>query len=959
MFFRGFFIVFSLQKKKRKVGANVIEILKRGGQTDFFTEEKVQKVLVRESEGLSYVDLDRVLEIVNGNVYAGMSTAELYDTLILAVTSLFEEDPAYDVLASRLFLKKIYKEVAHKTIKNGTHYQQLFVENIKEGVAQDIYDKRLLDFNLEELAGHLCVERDSLLKYMGLRTLYERYFVQINNRRSETPQAFWMRVAAGIAILEKDKEGKAIEFYDTISQLFVVPSTPTLFHSGLVHSQLASCVLNSVEDDLSHIFKVMGDNAQLSKYSAGIGTHWTKVRGTGALIKSTRVESQGIIPFLKIANDTTLAISRSGKRRGAACVYCENWHYDIEDFIDLRKNTGDERRRTHDLNCALWVSDLFMQRVQEDGYWTLFSPDEVSDLPEIYGRKFKERYEYYEEMARQGEIKLHKRMKAKDLWKKMITALFEQGGPWITWKDPSNIRSAQQHVGVIHGSNLCTEILENTSAERTSVCTLSSINLSRFVKNNKIDRKGIRTATRTGIRMLDNTIDLCFYPTIEAKNTHLMDRPLGFGQMGWQDMLYQLDIEFESKEAQKLADELSEFISYEAILASIELAQERGAYGSFEGSNWFKGILPIDTIEWVEKERGEDILIDRDSLLDWDVLREKTRSGMRNSCLLALAPTACCLGTNFIETTNGFKTYYKILEEMHVDWEQIEEEGVAKWIYIDEFTLPTLHSEDVCNKIWYNGKQPTFKVTFEDCIGYGFTGNHQILLNKHDFQVFSYVWDLKEGDMAVGRYGNIAVRSVEKHGIHHTWDIETVRTHHYLLSNGIVSHNTISNISGCFPCIEPAFANMYVKSNRNGEFTVINSYLVEDLKDLGLWGREMIDKIKLNNGSIQQIKEIPPHIRRKYKTVFEIDMKKANVSTALRAKWIDQSQSYNIFYPGKSGKALSDIYFDAWRRGIKTTYYLRTTSDQKAEKATLSLSQTHGEQARSCSIDNPECENCQ
>jgi ribonucleotide reductase alpha subunit len=1169
------------------LGVFVIEILKRGGQTDFFTEEKVRKVLMREAEGLSYVDLDRVLEIVNGNVYAGMSTAELYDTLILAVTSLFEEDPAYDKLASRLFLKKIYKEVAHKTIKNDAHYRQLFVENIKAGVAEDIYDKRLLDFNLEELTRHLCVERDSLLKYMGLRTLYERYFVQMNNRRSETPQAFWMRVAMGLAILEENKEEKALEFYEAISQLFIVPSTPTLFHSGLIHSQLFSCFLNYVDDDLHHIFKVFGDNAQMSKYSGGIGTHWTKVRGTGALINSTRVDSQGVIPFLKIMNDTTLAISRSGKRRGAACAYCELWHYDIEDFIDLRKNTGDERRRTHDMNTALWIPDLFMQRVQEDGYWTLFSPDEVPDLPEIYGAKFKKKYEEYEEMAKQGKIKLYKRLKAKDLWKKAITSLFESGHAWINWKDPSNIRSPQQHVGVIHGSNLCcvagdqrvptlrgmltvkelydlgeenvvvgqckhqnasemimprpnapmvkiktlegyshkvtpdhkiwvktskdsfsykkaedlqegdkialqcftglfgpednrdkitddlrqtekvpdfiwrsnretvesyldyfqrlycmnkkhledlqilalnldkptrifsgdtafggiscywlevdndnknycctfteieelpaedayclqvynndhlwvcngiltknTEILENTSKEETACCSLSSINLSRFANERKeINWGGIRSAVKTAIRMLDNSIDIAFYPTKEGRNSHLKHRPLGFGQMGWQDMLYKMDIEFESEKAQTLTDQLNEFISYYAITTSMELAQERGAYGSFEGSNWSKGIFPLDTIEHLERERGEPVLVNRESRLDWDALKEKViQNGMRNSLTCAVAPTACTTGTTLIETIDGFKSLYKILESQHVDWQKVEESGVSQWIFLEPFELPTLHSDDICNKIWYNGLQPVYKVTFEDDTYFEFTGNHQLLLTKHGFDIFTFVKDIQEGDMGVGRYGNIAVKSIEKIGLKHTWDIETVRTHHYLLSNGIVSHNTISNISGCFPSIEPAFANMYVKSNRNGEFTVINSYLVEDLKDLGLWGREMIDKIKLHNGSIQQIKEIPLHIRRKYKTAFEVDTKKANISNALRSKWIDQSQSYNIFYDGKSGKALSDIYFDAWRRGIKTTYYLRTTSDQKAEKATLSLSQTHGEQARSCSIDNPECESCQ
>jgi ribonucleoside-diphosphate reductase alpha chain len=602
---------------------------------------------------------------------------------------------------------------------------------------------------------------------------------------------FWMRVAMGVALQESDKEARAVEFYRIISTLHFVPSSPTLFHSGTIHSQLSSCYLTTIEDDLSHIFKSIGDNAQMSKWAGGVANDWSKLRGTGALIKNTGVESQGVIPFLKIANDTTVAINRSGRRRGATCAYLETWHWDIEDFLELRKNTGDDRRRTHDMNTANWVPDLFIQRVKEGGMWSLFSPDETPDLHELYGEEFKKRYEQYEQRGLAGGLKLFRQIPAKDLWKKMLTMLFETGHPWITFKDPSNIRSPQDHTGVVHSSNLCTEITLNTSKEETAVCNLGSINLARHVRKGELDIEKIKYTVSIAMRMLDNVIDLNFYPTIEGRNSNLKHRPVGLGVMGFQDALYQMNINFDSEQMVQLADYSQEVISYYAILASTQLAKERGAYASFRGSKWDRGILPLDTIALLERERGTEIPVSREAKLDWSVVREAIKEyGMRNSNTMAIAPTA-----------------------------------------------------------------------------------------------------------------------------------------------------TISNISGAIPSIEPIYKNIYVKSNISGDFVVVNHYLVKELKERGLWNDDMLTKLKFYDGRLTEIPEIPQDIKDKYKEVFEIDARWLIKAAAHRGKWIDQSQSLNIFYAGTSGKEISDIYLYAWDMGIKTTYYLRTLAVSQVEKSTVNTAE--------------------
>ncbi|HLC89990.1 MAG TPA: ribonucleoside-diphosphate reductase subunit alpha, partial [Patescibacteria group bacterium] len=597
------------------------------------------------------------------------------------------------------------------------------------------------------------------------------------------------RVAMGISLLENKKEEAVKRFYDVISTLRFVPSTPTLFHAGTLHPQLSSCYLTTIEDSLDHIFKCVGDNAQLSKWSGGVANDWTSLRATGALIRGTGVESQGVIPFLKVANDTTVAINRSGRRRGATCAYLETWHMDIEDFLELRKNTGDERRRTHDMNTANWIPDLFMKRVINDDKWTLFSPDEVSDLHHLYGRNFEKRYLYYEEQAGQGKIRLFKTIRAKDLWKKMIVMLFETGHPWMTWKDPSNIRSPQDHVGVVHSSNLCTEITLNTSVNETAVCNLGSVNLVRHIVNKKLDVDLLKETVTIAMRMLDNVIDVNFYPTTEAKNSNLKHRPVGLGVMGFVDALYLMDLKFDSNEAVDFADYCQEVVSYSAILTSSQLAAERGTYQTYHGSKWDRGILPLDTLNLLEEERGEKIPVEQISRLDWSVVREAIKkNGMRHSNCMAIAPTA-----------------------------------------------------------------------------------------------------------------------------------------------------TIANIVGCFPSIEPIYKNVYVKSNMSGEFIVVNNYLVEDLKKLNLWDVPILEAIKARDGNIQEIYTIPALIREKYKEVFDIEPEWLIKAAAYRGKWIDQSQSLNLFTKGNSGKKISDMYQYAWSMGLKTTYYLRSLAATGVEKSTLDL----------------------
>ncbi|TAJ16034.1 ribonucleoside-diphosphate reductase subunit alpha [Patescibacteria group bacterium] len=783
----------------KKIEERGLLIKKSDGTREIFSIDKIRKTLHASvlPENLKSVDIDSLVQQIQREVYDGITTQEIERTLIMVARSMIERDPAYNQLAAQLLLNTLYGGVLKVDAVSiapadfDAKYREAFIDNVKHAVSLKQLDERILTFDLAKIASAVRPERDRLLKYMGVATLSDRYLIKDreNKRMLETPQMLYMRVAMGVALNEKEnREAWAIRFYEMLSTLRFVPSTPTLFHSGMPRAQLSSCYLNTVEDDLDHIFKVYGDNAQMSKWAGGIGTDWTNLRATGAYIKKAGITSQGTIPFLKIANDVTVAINRSGRRRGATAVYLETWHYDVEDFLELRKNTGDERRRTHDMNTANWIPDLFMKRVREGGDWTLFSPDEVPDLHHIFGRRFETAYAQYEKMADEGKIKLFRRIKAVDLWKKMLAMLYETGHPWITFKDPSNIRSPQDHVGVIHNSNLCTEITLNNSKDETAVCNLGWINFAMHVTAGQFDREKVKETATVGMRMLDNVIDLNFYPTVEGKNSNMRHRPVGLGVGGYQDALYQMGINFASDDCVKFADESMEAISYYAILASTDLARERGAYESFKGSKWDRGILPVDTIKMLEEERGETIDVARDERFDWNFVRDAIRQyGMRNSNCMAIAPTA-----------------------------------------------------------------------------------------------------------------------------------------------------STSNIVSAVPSVEPVYKNIYVESNISGDFTVVNPYLVEDLKRLNLWNDAMLNELKFQDGSVSNIAGIPQAIKDKYKETFEIDMRWIIKSAAYRGKWIDQSQSLNIFFKGSSGKDLADIYFYAWLMGLKTTYYLRTLAATQVEKSTVS-----------------------
>lgn len=770
---------------------NGYTVTKRSGEVESLNIVLLREAVVWASKGhKDVVDVNAVLEETLKNIFNGISTRELEDALVLGASAYIERDPAYGYVAAQLLFKKLFKDVTGVSIMSAhasTAYREAFISSIHKGIDAGILDKRLLSFDLELLAQELCLESDHLLDYMGLKTLYERYFTRVGSKHLELPQIFWMRVAMGVSIEEADKNARAVDFYHLTSSLRYVPSTPTLLHSAMVRPQLSSCFLTTVEDDLRHIFKCVSDNAQLAKWSGGVANDWTNIRATGSMIKSIKTESQGVIPFLKIANDTTAAINRSGSRRGASVVYLETWHLDIEDFLDLRRNTGDERRRTHDINTANWIPDLFMKRVIANGQWTLFSPEETPELHHIFGRAFEAKYEEYEAKAQRGEMARHKVISAQALWRKMLSRLFETGHPWITFKDPCNVRSPQDHAGVVHSSNLCTEITLNTSSDETAVCNLGSINLGRHVIDGVLDEQMLGETIEKAMRMLDNVIDINFYPTVEAKNANFRHRPVGLGLMGFQDALYKLDIAFDSEEALSFSDEIMERISYHAIFASSHLAKERGTYESYAGSKWDRNLFPHDTIALLEEERGLPINVKKGGKLDWKTLRDHVKTyGMRNSNTMAIAPTA-----------------------------------------------------------------------------------------------------------------------------------------------------TISNISGCFPCIEPIYKNIYVKANMSGEFTVVNKYLVEDLKKHNLWDQEMLEELKYYDGSVQMITRIPQELKAKYKEAFEIDPEWLIKLTAARAKWIDQSQSHNVFMKGVSGKKLSDIYMAAWHAGLKCTYYLRTLGASQIEKSTL------------------------
>lgn len=639
-------------------------MVNRDGQLENINFNRLQDQVTNACEGLvENCSSDELLVEVKKQFFNGITPKEIGRSMVLAARARIENDPDYDTVAGRLVLNIIYRESLGKSTTVGevaALYRDNFANFLQTGIDAGRIAPELADFDLPKLANALVAERDTLFPYLGLQTIYDRYLLHIDGKRFEAPQYFWMRVAMGLAIQETEKTQRAIEFYNILSTFRFTSATPTLFNSGTRHPQLSSCYLSTVSDDLDGIFKAIGDNAKLSKWAGGLGNDWTNIRATNSHIKGTNGQSQGVIPFLKVVSDTAVAVNQGGKRKGAVCSYLETWHLDIEEFLDLRKNTGDERRRTHDMHTANWIPDLFMQRVEEKKDWTLFSPDEVPDLHDLYGKAFKERYEYYERQAAEGKIGLHRTVSAVDLWRKMLTRVFETGHPWITFKDPSNVRSPQDHEGVVHSSNLCTEILLNTSNEETAVCNLGSINLLNHVSNGELDLEKLEETVNTAVRMLDNVIDINFYPTPEAENANRRHRPVGLGLMGFQDALSACGISYSSEEGVEFADRSMEAISYFAILASSQLAEERGTYSSYEGSKWDRGLLPIDTIDLLEEERGLPVEMDRSCSLDWTPVREQVaRHGMRNSNVMAIAPTATI--STIVGVTQSIEPTYKHL----------------------------------------------------------------------------------------------------------------------------------------------------------------------------------------------------------------------------------------------------------------------------------------------------------
>jgi ribonucleoside-diphosphate reductase alpha chain len=783
------------------------------------------------------------------NLYDGVPINEVYKASILAARTLIERDPGYTYATARLLFHTISREVLGRDVAAadmGQAYADYFPGYIKRAVACELLDEKMQQFDLVRLGAALKADRDLQFDYLGLQTLYDRYFLHESKVRIELPQAFFMRVAMGLSLNEIDREARAIEFYQVLSSFDFMSSTPTLFNSGTLRSQLSSCYLTTVPDDLDGIYESIKENALLSKFAGGLGNDWTRVRALGSHIKGTNGESQGVVPFLKVVNDTAVAVNQGGKRKGAVCTYLETWHLDIEEYLELRKNTGDDRRRTHDMNTANWIPDLFMRRVMEKGTWTLFSPSNVPDLHDLFGAEFEAAYVAYEARAASGEIKPARTVQAGDLWRKMLTMLFETGHPWITFKDACNVRSPQQHAGVVHSSNLCSEITLNTSDTETAVCNLGSVNLLQHMKDGALDHDKLKRTISTAMRMLDNVIDINYYAVKKARDSNLRHRPVGLGIMAFQDSLYSLRIPYASDAAVEFADQSMEAVSYYAYWASTELARERGKYSSYKGSLWEQGILPLDTLELLAKARGGYVEVDRSATLDWDALRKKiAKDGMRNSNCVAIAPTA-----------------------------------------------------------------------------------------------------------------------------------------------------TISNIIGVDASIEPSFGNLSVKSNLSGEFTIINSYLVRDLKQLGLWDDVMVMDLKHFDGSLSPIDRVPQEIKSLYATAFEVETRWLVEAAARRQKWIDQAQSLNIYMAGASGKKLDETYKLAWLRGLKTTYYLRTSSATSAEKSTVTAGSMNAVSAgndakgsartssaldtiaaaaqmqielasnaatdiKFCGVDDPTCESCQ
>jgi ribonucleoside-diphosphate reductase alpha chain len=816
--------------------APLFHVKSEDGDLQPLDEARLARIVEEACDGLESVSPQPILAEAKRNLYDGITLDELSLAPILAARTLVEQEPNYAFVSARLLLDRLRREALSfvsgrpeqaTQAEMATRYASYFPDFVKTGIEAELIDPELGRFDLARLGAALKPERDLDFQYLGLQTLYDRYFLHTKGKRFELPQAFFMRVAMGLAIREIDREARAIEFYDLLSSFDFMASTPTLFNSGTTRPQLSSCFLTTIGDDLDAIFKGIKDNALLAKYSGGLGNDWTPVRGLGAHIKGTNGESQGVVPFLKVANDTAIAVNQGGKRKGAVCAYLETWHVDIEEFLDLRKNTGDDRRRTHDMNTANWVPDLFMQRVEADAEWTLFSSDETPDLHDLYGKAFRTAYETYEAKAAAGELKVFRKVRALDLWRKILTMLFETGHPWVTFKDPCNIRSPQGHVGVVHSSNLCTEITLNTSKDEVAVCNLGSVNLLNHVTEKGLDLDRLARTVGTAMRMLDNVVDINFYTIPEARRSNLQHRPVGLGLMGFQDALQALRIPYASEAAVEFADRSMEAISYHAISASVELAAERGRYPSFEGSLWSKGILPVDSIKLLEDARpGVDM--DSGSTLDWESLRQLVRTtGMRNSNTMAIAPTA-----------------------------------------------------------------------------------------------------------------------------------------------------TISNICGVSQSIEPGYQNLFVKSNMSGDFTVVNAQLVHDLKQRGLWDEVMVSDLKYFDGSVGQIDRIPDDLKALYATAFEIDSAWLIEAASRRQKWIDQAQSLNLYIANPSGKKLDELYRFAWKKGLKTTYYLRSRSATHVEKSTLKgtdgkLNAVSASVAapiainpdtawgKACAIDDPECEACQ
>ncbi|MBC3954825.1 ribonucleoside-diphosphate reductase subunit alpha [Pseudomonas triticifolii] len=824
-----------------------IRITRADGSLAPLDMSRLNTIVTEACEGLAEVDAALIQNETLKNLYDGVALKDVNTALVMTARTLVEREPNYSFVTARLLMDTLRAEGLSflEVAESATHhemadlYAKALPAYVATGIKYELLNPVLAEFDLEKLGKAINHERDQQFTYLGLQTLYDRYFIHKDGVRFELPQIFFMRVAMGLAIEEKAREDRAIEFYNLLSSFDYMSSTPTLFNAGTLRPQLSSCYLTTVPDDLSGIYHAIHDNAMLSKFAGGLGNDWTPVRALGSYIKGTNGKSQGVVPFLKVVNDTAVAVNQGGKRKGAVCAYLETWHMDIEEFIELRKNTGDDRRRTHDMNTANWIPDLFMKRVFDDGPWTLFSPSEVPDLHDLTGRAFQERYEYYEALTEYpGKIKLFKTIQAKDLWRKMLSMLFETGHPWLTFKDPCNLRSPQQHVGVVHSSNLCTEITLNTNKDEIAVCNLGSINLPNHIVNGKLDTDKLKRTVDVAVRMLDNVIDINYYSVPQAKNSNLRHRPVGLGIMGFQDALYLQHIPYGSDAAVQFADASMEAVSYYAIQASCDLADERGAYETFQGSLWSKGILPLDSQQILIEQRGEKYIdVDLKETLDWAPVRARVQKGIRNSNIMAIAPTA-----------------------------------------------------------------------------------------------------------------------------------------------------TIANITGVSQSIEPTYQNLYVKSNLSGEFTVINPYLVRDLKARDLWDSVMINDLKYYDGSVQQIERIPQELKELYATAFEVDTKWIVDAASRRQKWIDQAQSLNLYIAGASGKKLDVTYRMAWYRGLKTTYYLRALAATSTEKSTVNTGKLnavssggHGPDdsaitaprpteaapagpapvPKACAIDEPDCEACQ